>query len=1240
MSNGARVALSFVIGLLMTAASPAQVDTLHIPVRHLRIEDGLSQGMVRSILQDRTGFMWFATKDGLNRYDGYTFKVFRHDPQDSTSVRDNHIHKIFEDSKGLLWVGTNSGLDVFDPATEIFRHLPCSKDSSRFGGAPECAVRSIAEDPQGNIWFHSSCNLYRIRPQPATATLGAATHAQRIADVPIWGLFIDHAGILHSSTQELLDRSNPARGYLHIDTKDEASIAAMVGDLAIRPTKPIPGHLSTPVAGLALADARRRVTYRASGTGGVTEIDEATGHERDIPTGQPAWGWPKYGMVDADGRLWIGTDAGLWRCDPSTGRSSALRPIDVHHGNGSVDVACFYQDRSGVIWIGTPGYGIFTYDPRIERFHTQQASSIGWMAPLADGRVLLAAGLKVKLFDTGRSVVDPAPPLLVDGSEREYYHDRAGSFVVAPRGTIWSFANGKLCRKDDQDRSLVYFSDPAVPVGFPLCASGDSLIAFGSSNAFGQFDTRSERFTRVPYPIEGSGGEYQFVQAIQHGADGTFWLGTMKGLLRLDPLTRAWKHYRNIPSDTTSLAADVIFSLLPDPKDASILWVGTNGGGLCRMDKRTGTFERFTTRNGLPNNVIYGLLNDDDGQVWMSTNKGLSRFDPKTRTALNFDARHGLQNDEFNRYAFCKMPDGTLFFGGISGFNYFHPRDLRTDERPVEMAITDIKLGNRSIALGEPHALLHVPTHLAKELSIPYAEASMLSFDFASMDYITLGSRTYQYQLEGYDLQRIDAGRAHSANYTNLDPGNYTFKVWGRNRDGIWNADPIGLRITILPPWYLTLWAKVLGAVLLAGAVLLFIRIRTSGLKRQKELLERTVAERTAELKLEKVEADRQRERAEHSEHVKQQFLANMSHEIRTPMNAIMGMSGILKRNEHSPEQDKYLNAISQSSENLLVILNDILDLSKMEAGKIDLEQVPFDPRQVIGNVRDILRYKAEEKGLALVVEVDGDLPGMLLGDPTRLNQIVLNLAGNAIKFTERGSVTLRVRWVNGELRIDVIDTGIGIPQDRLHNIFEEFTQAYSDTTRKYGGTGLGLTISKRLTEMQGGTITVKSEQGKGSTFTVTIPCAIATGTQATPAQVPGAEEKELRNVRILLAEDNEFNAMVAQDELADAIPGVQLDVAVNGRIAVEMVQANDYDVILMDVQMPEMNGYDATKAIRALAGDKSRIPIIAMTANVMKEEVERCKEAGMNGYVPKPFKREELMNAIGISLNQAPRPI
>jgi CheY-like chemotaxis protein len=376
------------------------------------------------------------------------------------------------------------------------------------------------------------------------------------------------------------------------------------------------------------------------------------------------------------------------------------------------------------------------------------------------------------------------------------------------------------------------------------------------------------------------------------------------------------------------------------------------------------------------------------------------------------------------------------------------------------------------------------------------------------------------------------------------------------------------------------------------------------------------------------------KEHAEHSEQVKQRFLTNMSHEIRTPMNAIMGMTGILKRNEQLPEQRKYHDAIAQSSTNLLVILNDILDLSKIESGRIEPEHIPFDPHTVIGNVRDILHFRAGEKGLHIEVRMDDGVPHGLVGDPTRLNQIVLNLAGNAVKFTEQGSVTIHVQWSGdatgqrSELRIDVIDTGIGIPADRLEKVFEEFTQGYSDTTRKYGGTGLGLTISKRLAELQGGHIAVTSEQGKGSTFSVSIPYSISPG-DGVKAEDDAPRSATLRDLRILLVEDNDFNAIVAQDELADAIPGVHVELATNGRIAVDMARANDYDVILMDLQMPEMNGYDATKAIRSMPGNSSRTPIIAMTANVMQEEVERCYRAGMVGFVPKPFKREQLLAAL-----------
>lgn len=373
--------------------------------------------------------------------------------------------------------------------------------------------------------------------------------------------------------------------------------------------------------------------------------------------------------------------------------------------------------------------------------------------------------------------------------------------------------------------------------------------------------------------------------------------------------------------------------------------------------------------------------------------------------------------------------------------------------------------------------------------------------------------------------------------------------------------------------------------------------------------------------------------RAERSEMVKDQFLANMSHEIRTPMNAIMGMTASLRRGDKLPGQDRYLDAIAQSSSNLLVILNDILDLGKLEEGKMDLEEVPMDLRKVIGNVVDILRFKAEEKGLWLKTEIASEVPQLLFGDPTRLNQVLVNLVGNGIKFTEKGGVTIKVevlakgdKW---RFVFRVVDTGIGISEDRIEKIFEEFTQAYSDTTRKYGGTGLGLTITQRLVELQGGRIDVQSARDQGSTFNVEIPYALAPeGTEATdPFQADPSIL--LTGLRVLLAEDNEFNVMVATDELNDMITDLHLDVAENGAIALQKAKEEEYDLVLMDIQMPEMNGFEAAKAIRALPGKAGRVPIIAMTANVLESEVKRSKEVGMNGFVPKPFEREDLLSQL-----------
>jgi signal transduction histidine kinase/CheY-like chemotaxis protein len=415
-----------------------------------------------------------------------------------------------------------------------------------------------------------------------------------------------------------------------------------------------------------------------------------------------------------------------------------------------------------------------------------------------------------------------------------------------------------------------------------------------------------------------------------------------------------------------------------------------------------------------------------------------------------------------------------------------------------------------------------------------------------------------------------------------------------------------------------------IGIVALLMAIGLFSRLR---------FIRKTQAALKEKNKI--IEAEK--EKAKASERAKHQFLANMSHEIRTPMNAIKGMTDILLRREPKQEQMEYLEGIKQSSDSLLVIINDILDLSKIEAGKIELEQVPFSVEEIIKDVQTIMQFKAEEKGLELKTSIPEDiLP--IKGDPNRLRQILLNLVGNAIKFTEKGMVTVQVKKEDlsdhvTQLKFSVSDTGVGIDTERLEKIFQSFEQAYTDTSRKFGGTGLGLSISKKLVDLHGGEIWVDSEKGKGSQFHFTIPFEKVAAPGKAPTATPIFNTTDLaahlKGIRILLVEDNDFNALVAREELEDAIEEVQVAVAENGAIAVEKVKMDDFEVILMDVQMPVMNGYEATEKIRSMGNEKSSVPIIAMTANVMKDEVDRCYEAGMDDFIGKPFDTGELLSKI-----------
>jgi signal transduction histidine kinase/CheY-like chemotaxis protein len=391
---------------------------------------------------------------------------------------------------------------------------------------------------------------------------------------------------------------------------------------------------------------------------------------------------------------------------------------------------------------------------------------------------------------------------------------------------------------------------------------------------------------------------------------------------------------------------------------------------------------------------------------------------------------------------------------------------------------------------------------------------------------------------------------------------------------------------------------------------------------------------KSEELEDARLHAEHARHRAESSEKFKEQFLANMSHEIRTPMNAVLGMTRLLLKTRLDAQQKKYLDAILHSSENLLVIINDILDLSKIEAGRMEFESIPFSLREVCQGIQDTLRFRVDEKGITLKLETDPAMPNWLAGDPVRLSQVLLNLTGNAVKFTENGSVTIKTFWKEKDddsftMLVEVQDTGIGIPEDRQQAVFESYSQAGADTTRKFGGTGLGLTISKHLVEQQGGTIGLRSVVGKGTTFFFEIPYPAVEKTDSELSKPEGIEDLALRlnGIRILLVEDNPFNQMVAVDTLKSLISDIRIEVTENGQEAIDYLLEHRVDIVLMDINMPVMDGFEASRLLRLREKNTSgHLPIMAMTAGVTRPEIEACLQAGMDDVIGKPFEPEDLL--------------
>jgi signal transduction histidine kinase/ligand-binding sensor domain-containing protein/DNA-binding response OmpR family regulator len=1238
-STGVRIAL------LIAALTAPLTAQERVAFRHLTIADGLSQNVVSAIVQDRRGFMWFGTKDGLNRYDGYQFVVFRHDPFDSTSISDSEITVLFEDSRGVLWVGTRGGgINRFDRARERF---------TRVKAGPARDVVAIAEDKSGAIWVGAAGEgLFRLtldgrREVTVDRFVHSPTDTTSLGDDRVRAVLADRRGVLWVGTDIGLDRLEPS-------TAGRTAFS----HLTVRSSPPFT-LIDTAVTSL-FEDSRSRLWIGS--VPGISALDSARTSIRHYyhryRTYRYGWGIAVGLEEGPTGRLWVSTISELMRLDPSTGvftyfRHDPLNPESVNDLPTRV-----YRDRSNVIWVGSNGYGLNAYDPKANRFQTFRRPE-NWTSRLSgfsvytlfedlSGTLWIDAGL---LYRWKRATGELKSFETNSNRPNDFGNVAVWSIVEDPPGSLWTASVSGLYHYEiATGRVRQYRYDPADSTGLPeqsvydVFRDRDGEIWAVTENFLARLtDPDRGRFQSFRHKERPTARQWIFPSTIQDST-GALWLGSDQGLARFDPKTETFRHFRHDPRVRGSLSHDAIRAILPDPQQPNrYLWVGTAGGGLNRLDLDSGTFAHFTERDGLPNDVVYGVLADSAGRLWLSTNKGLSRFDPTTRQFRNYDINDGLQSNEFNSGAAFKSRSGEMFFGGIYGFNYFRPDAVRDNPTIPSVVITGFRRGNRYETVRDSGTALRTTISETDTLRLSYRDA-VITLEFAALEYSAPAKNRYAYRMIGFNNVWFESGSVRAATYTNLPPGHYVFQVRASNNDGVWNDQGASLVILIAPPWWRTWWAYALYGALVLAALYGARRYEMNRLRLKNRL------------EIERVEADQLRE----LDRARSRLFANVSHEFRTPLTLTMGPLDDLRAGLHGPLAPSAVEQVDLARRNarrVLDLINEILELARAESGREAVRARRIDLGAFVTSVARGFTPLAERKAIAYEIQ-PGTESVIVYADPDHLDRALSNLLSNAFKFTpDGGAVRVNVTADEHSARIMVRDSGPGIPKTDLDRIFDRFHRAASASAQP--GTGIGLALARELVSLHGGSITVDSEEGFGSTFTVTLrkgrahlaldqviddgvapPLTARTVSSASLPYVPPtvaapdaivdtADEEDATTV--LVVDDNaEVRAYVRQ-HLASRYRVLE---AANGADGLELARRALPDLVLSDVMMPVMDGYALCRALKADA-DTDFIPVILLTARAEAEDKLTGLTEQADDYLTKPFDVRELLarisNVVGL---------